>query len=563
MNRLFKLLVLLLFFSNNILAQCPPNIGFEDGTFTNWQCYAGQITQGGVIDVGETGPMYDRHTILSGGGLDHYGGFPVVCPNGSKFSVKLGNADTGRMAERISYTYTVPPGAEHSLVLNYAVVLQNPEHAAIEQPKFTVTVFNVTDGVKVACPEFNFVASSSLPGFKLSDVAPLTGNSRGPSSIYYKDWSATTINLVGYAGKVIRLEFTTNDCTRGGHFGYAYLDLNEECKQPITGNTYCAGQPSITLHAPRGFLGYKWYNENQTVLLGTGQSLKIDPAPPDQTKYVLEIEAFPGLGCADILHTVITRLPNEFTFKTEPVIWACPGTGADLTALSVTAGSTAGLTFSYYTNPDSLTYLRDPQAVTKPGTYYIQALSPEGCTNILPIQVKLRDTAAIVTKDPPPAQYPSSVDLALVYTAKSDQTYIYYSEKDGSTPILDHKARVSGKYAIKAINQWGCETVAYVKVTINPPPPYKITAPNAFTPNADGVNDNFMISIDGFVTFGDIKIFNRYGNQVFTSKALTEYWNGTFNGYLLPVGTYYWIFNGEDSFNHVPVIKSGSVAIVR
>ncbi|MFX8914776.1 hypothetical protein ABTM95_19250, partial [Acinetobacter baumannii] len=88
----------------------------------------------------------------------------------------------------------------------------------------------------VDCPSFSFVASGNLPGFQLSNIG---------SDVYFKPWSPVSIKLVGYAGKTIRLEFTTNDCTKGGHFGYAYLDVNENCTSPIDGNVYCNGAEQL------------------------------------------------------------------------------------------------------------------------------------------------------------------------------------------------------------------------------------------------------------------------------------------------------------------------------
>jgi hypothetical protein len=97
-------------------AQCPPNIGFETGDFTNWDCYAGKIDQSGVINVSLTGPIYGRHTIYKNTfpqQKDPYGNFPVNCPNGSNYSIQLGNSQTGAEAERVSYTIYHPIQSEH------------------------------------------------------------------------------------------------------------------------------------------------------------------------------------------------------------------------------------------------------------------------------------------------------------------------------------------------------------------------------------------------------------------------------------------------------------------
>jgi hypothetical protein len=71
-----------------------------------------------------------RHTILQNTipqDKDPYGHFPVNCPNGSGYSIRLGNSGVQAQAERVSYTFTVPADKnEYSFIYNYAIVFQNP-----------------------------------------------------------------------------------------------------------------------------------------------------------------------------------------------------------------------------------------------------------------------------------------------------------------------------------------------------------------------------------------------------------------------------------------------------
>jgi gliding motility-associated-like protein len=562
MNRLFKFLfTILIFAGNGAYAQCPSNIGFEDGSFTNWEAYAGDVLPNGTIDVSSTGPVYNRHTIEVAGGVDKYGGFPTVSPNGSKYSVRLGNDGVIHQAERLSYTFTVPLVQQYSLVLNYAVVLQNPNHPEFEQPRFRVTVFNLTDNEPVDCPAFDFYATSDRPGFKLSDV--VVGGTV-PAEVYYKDWSATTIDLSAYAGKKIRLEFTTNDCARMGHFGYAYFDLNEDCKQSITGNTYCAGQTTVTLQGPRGFSNYTWYNEDMSQELGHEQTLKLDPAPPNGTKFVLAVSALPGLGCTGIINTTIVKSSAPFVFKAKSTINMCGGTSIDLTAASITEGSMAGLAFEYFKDPVTLEYLRDPTKITEQGIYYIQATSTEGCINILPVEIKWYDAVDFTPTDPAPVQHPAKIDLSSTYVKQPGYNYFFYSDAKATKVIDDYRnISTTGKYYIKAVSAPGCEKTVAVTVTITPPPPYLISAPTAFTPNNDGINDLFNITIKGFVDFGTLSIYNRSGQFLYKTNKQAANWDGNFGGRPLSAGTYYWLFEGTDSYYHTKVTKSGYVSIIK
>ena len=557
-----NLFILLLLVTFKASAQTnTPNIGFEKGTFDNWQCYTGSIDSLGNISVLPTPPVYMRQSIIgksSATVLDPYGNFPILCPNGSNYSAMLGDSVTGAQAERITYTFTVPSISAYSIIFNYAVVLQNPNHLPYQQPKFTAQVFDVTDSTYINCPSFDFVASSDLPGFKLSNVVSARG-----ASIYYKEWSTATIDLRHYLGKTVRLEFTANDCTRGAHFGYAYLDINENIGAAITGNAYCVGQKSMTLYAPNGFASYTWYNADLSKQLGTGQSLTISPPPPDMTNFALTISPYQGLGCVDTIYTIVNKIDNGFTLNVLGTVYGCPGTGVDLTAAAVTAGSSPGLTLSYFTDSLGTNYLYYPNMVTVPGLYYIQGINAEGCQNILPVRIILANPTINIT-NPQPVTYPATVDLSKTYIPQPGLTYSYYTDAGAANQLDNYTAIQSGgTYYIKAENKYGCDTVGPVKVVIYPPPPYTVTAPNVFTPNNDGINDHFILSITGLVSFGSVRIFNRYGQLVFTAKSLLDYWDGTFNGRNLPDGTYYWIFEGTDEYYHTKITRSSSITIVR
>lgn len=65
-----------------------------------------------------------------------------------------------------------------------------------------------------------------------------------------------------------------------------------------------------------------------------------------------------------------------------------------------------------------------------------------------------------------------------------------------------------------------------------------LAIPNAFTPNGDGKNDTWRIPYLESIPDYDLKIFNRYGQIVFRSKASAVNWDGTMNGKQLDTGTY-------------------------
>jgi gliding motility-associated-like protein len=290
--------------SNIAFAQCPPNIDFELGDFTGWQCWTGNtevIAGKNVITWDATSPgppVVGRHTMLSsnpGNGRDPFGLFPQNCPNGSGNSIKLGNASGGHQAEGVSYTFTIPAGQnKFNLIYNYAVVFQDPGHLEDEQPRLKINIENVTDGTEISCSSFPFIATSGLPGFYLSPA-----NTTG-TPVWCKNWSANSVNLDGNAGKTIRLFFTTADCIFTAHFGYAYVDVNTQCGSSFVGATFCPDDTLVNVVAPFGYESYKWFSLTNPNL-GTQQTLTLNPPPLSGDSVFVELTPYNGYGCLDTL----------------------------------------------------------------------------------------------------------------------------------------------------------------------------------------------------------------------------------------------------------------------
>ena len=290
-------------------AQCPPNIDFEMGDFSGWQCYVGTFNGGRVIPLTSltpSPPTANRHEMLSsvpGNGPDPYGNFPQNCPNGSGYSIKLGNNQTGRGAEAVSYTFTIPATQnKFSLIYSYAMVLNDggSGHDATSQPRMQVTIDNITDGTPLPCPLDPFVVGSSLQGF-LTSVTPGPGN----SPVLYRDWVSSSINLDNLAGKTIRIAFITADCSLGGHFGYAYVDVNPQCSSSFVGATFCPDDTAVIISAPPGYETYTWYDGLMGGVIGTGQILTLNPPPLAGDSVNVVLSPFAGYGCTTTLTAIL------------------------------------------------------------------------------------------------------------------------------------------------------------------------------------------------------------------------------------------------------------------
>lgn len=544
---IFLLLLTLPAFSQSA---CPPNIGFENGNFNNWQSFSGFISNNGVINLR---PGSRTQTLMRNAPnpeMDPYGRFPVVSPNGSQYSVKIGDDSPDNKAERLSYTFTVPANTDaYSIIFNYAVVLQNPSHQEFEQPRFTVRVYNLSRASYIECSSFDFIAGFNQPDFLLSDAN---------QKIFYKPWASATINLNGYRGEQLRLDFTVTDCTLGGHFGYAYFDVVEKCQNALTGNAICPGTDELTLQAPAGFAGYQWYTGNFSQRLDTGNLYTIKrPVIGDSFAVVLLPYAY--LGCQDTVYAKVRAVAEPIELHVKDSIRGCSNQNIDLTRAEVTAGSSAGLQYEYFTDSTAARYLPNPKQVLTSGVYYIKATNQAGCLQIKPVTVVIAPMPAFTATEPPVVTYPETVNLTQL--PNNPQLSYTFWENEALTKPVRTPAEVdqSGMYYIKGFNAANCAAVQAVNVKIIP----VVLAPSAFTPNGDGKNDRFIYkAFGGLKTIRFFNVYNRWGKEVFRTTTAGVAWDGTDNGKPAPSDTYVWIVEGLDWLDK-PHTAKGTVVLIR
>lgn len=91
----------------------------------------------------------------------------------------------------------------------------------------------------------------------------------------------------------------------------------------------------------------------------------------------------------------------------------------------------------------------------------------------------------------------------------------------------------------------------------------QLNIPNAFSPNGDGINDEFKPSVNCLPAYFDLAIFNRWGQIVFKSSDINNTWKGTYNGNLIPIGTYYYIIKIKGLYDTLMRQKSGSITLLR
>lgn len=72
----------------------------------------------------------------------------------------------------------------------------------------------------------------------------------------------------------------------------------------------------------------------------------------------------------------------------------------------------------------------------------------------------------------------------------------------------------------------------------------ELRIPNAFSPNGDGVNDEWKVGYRSLTEF-QCWIFDRYGNQVFHFSDPTMGWDGKYKGKPVKAGVYYYVIEAR------------------
>ena len=86
--------------------------------------------------------------------------------------------------------------------------------------------------------------------------------------------------------------------------------------------------------------------------------------------------------------------------------------------------------------------------------------------------------------------------------------------------------------------------------------------PNAFSPNDDGLNDKFHVTVRGKIERFHISIYNRFGSIVYSSSDANGNWNGTLNGVPAPAGVFVYVLTAL-SYENKSINQKGIVTLLR
>ncbi len=250
-------------------------------------------------------------------------------------------------------------------------------------------------------------------------------------------------------------------------------------------------------------------------------------------------------GCVNIDSTNVTIIPGP-TVNAGKDVNICEGSGTQLNG--ITNAST------YVWQPSqtlSSNSVKNPIASPTATTEYILSVDNGICQ-------KSDSVVVGVYKKPVANAGPDKILIqgdATILNATSNDTgvSILWKPNFNITTVTDLMPLVnpvtSTTYILKLSSNYGCgtsEDSVFVKVFS------KLFIPNAFSPNNDGINDTWRIEPLEAYPSAVLKVFNRYGQMIFSNDGIGKQWDGKYKGARQPVGAYPYTI---DLRNDAPLIK--------
>jgi gliding motility-associated-like protein len=115
----------------------------------------------------------------------------------------------------------------------------------------------------------------------------------------------------------------------------------------------------------------------------------------------------------------------------------------------------------------------------------------------------------------------------------------------GSSPSIQQAFEENSTMVATVTDANGCIRSDTLLVTVRPPAD-GLFVPNVFSPNGDGINDVFFVTVGSPRDGSLMRIFNRWGIEVFTTDDLVRGWNGRLNGEPVPDGVYIYVIDVRD-----------------
>ncbi len=198
--------------------------------------------------------------------------------------------------------------------------------------------------------------------------------------------------------------------------------------------------------------------------------------------------------------------------------------------------------------------------------YYLKVKDANGCNSLVydTVMVKVTPSVRMFAGYDTVAAMGQPIQLYAVELGSSGvRTYSWdpaygLNNPSAQTPIatIDHDMI----YEVTGRTAENCEGSARIHIKVYKGP--EIYVPSAFTPNNDGTNDILRAIPVGMKQTQFFRVYNRWGQLVFSTSNFHQGWNGRIQGVLQSTGTYVWIAQGIDYLGKT-VYRKGTTTLLQ
>jgi len=493
-----------------------------------------------IVNPGGGGPTYycviPPTTLAPHNTSAIFKNFPpqIICLNNP---LVYDNSATDADGDSLSYEFC-----------NALVVIGEPPPSLYPPPYDSVTWYY---------PIYNY--NTPITGFPPIRLDPVTGLLTGTPNrvgrylvtVCCHEWrNGIMINTVKR-----EFQFVITDCSK-----VVIADMPQFSTQP---NTYVLDCNDYTVHFINTSKGGNTYLWDFGALAQNAMINDFEPTftYPDTGIYTVKLVVNPGGTCQDSI-TKLVKIYHVFHAAFIDTGNYCPG--AQINFLDNSIVTIKPVTFWQWNFGDGGTSVEQNPWHTYQygGTYNVVLTSQniKGCT----------DTALnhVVVDNFHPFAGDDTVIVkgeSIQFSAQGGEKYSWWpderlSSSNSSGPIGYYPDTGHFAYTVRIESAYGCTGEAFINVKVVDNASFFV--PNAFSPNGDGLNDVFRPRAVGYRSLKYFKVYNRFGEEIYTSESLEEGWDGTYNHHHADVGTYFWMITYTDRFGKDGFLK-GDVTLVR
>ncbi len=360
--------------------------------------------------------------------------------------------------------------------------------------------------------------------------------------------------------------FTDSQGVTGSYGPYFVVDelllttAQDQVLSPTTSTgNLCAGDASVTAQPPAGATNYQWYLDGVALVGQTSTTLNVSAGGYGPGLYTMAMD-FNGeclMGSASVAPAA----------STTPLPILAPAVGcAPLTVAfaDTTGGGTETVLWDLGDGSTSIDSSFS-HTYTQAGTYdvILRVRNSVGCIGetVLPGAVVVyADVSGQITIVPDPV-FAEDPTVQLVGSGSGNIISWWWDLGIASPATADGQSvdatfpAEPGNYPVVLVVASADGCIDTLRSTVRVIDPGVIDLPNVFSPNGDGLNDQF-IPVDYKGAKGSMEIYNRWGQLIFSTTSLGQGWSGKD----APEGTYFYIVTPDEpsapaSTGHITLLR--------